>query len=77
MLLDTSKQRTHLRKKITSERTLLKALIDKYNVLIEHDGGVPLTVDGVLTGDLPHESDQSDGKRSVQSTKLFNSHQAL
>lgn len=61
-LLDRSKQRIRLRKKIASERTHLKALIDKYNVSIASDCGVPLTVDGVLTGDLTDDSHRSDGK---------------
>ncbi|KAJ7337885.1 hypothetical protein OS493_008043 [Desmophyllum pertusum] len=57
---DSSKQRTRLRKKIASERTQLNTLIDKYNVLIASDGGIPLTIDSVLTGDTPNDIDQSD-----------------
>lgn len=60
--IDSSKQRTRLRKKIASERTQLNTLIDKYNVLIASDGGIPLTIDSVLTGDTPNDIDQSDGK---------------
>ena len=46
--VDTSKQRTRLRKKITSERSQLKKLMDQFNALVESNGGVPLTMDTVL-----------------------------
>lgn len=45
---DTSKQRTRLRKKITSGRSQLKKLMDQFNALLESNGGVPLTMYTVL-----------------------------
>ena len=60
--LDSSKQRTRLRKKIASDKTQLKTLVERYNDLIASGGGALLTVDAVLSGGLPEDSEQNEGK---------------
>ena len=59
--LDSSKQRTRLRKKIASEKNQLKSSVERYNELIAGEGGAPLTVDVVLSGGLPRDTDENEG----------------
>ena len=63
--LDSSKQRTRLRKKMASEKTKLKELVDKHNDLNCTDDGAVLTVDDVLAGSVPDSSDHNGGKLLV------------
>jgi len=57
---DNSKQRTRLRQKIVKDKTQLNSLLEKYNTAISDSGGVPLTIDAVMTGFDPQDVDQSD-----------------
>lgn len=60
--LDSSKQRTRLRKKLTSEKKTLQKLIDEYNKVNASTAEEPLTFEGVISGELLDNADNSSGK---------------
>lgn len=47
---------------MVKDKTQLNSLLEKYNTAISDSGGVPLTIDAVMTGFDPQDVDQSDGK---------------
>lgn len=51
--LDSSKQRAHLRKKISSNKNKLSSLIDKYNQENEGDEVLQVAVSEVMKGNFP------------------------
>lgn len=58
---DSSKQRTRLRKKLTSEKKTLQKLIDEYNKVNASTAEEPLTFEGVISGELLDNADNSSG----------------
>lgn len=58
---DSSKQRTRLRKKLTSEKKTLQKLIDEYNKVNASTAEEPLTFERVISGELLDNADNSSG----------------
>lgn len=58
---DSSKQRTRLQKKLTSEKKSLRKLIDEYNKVNASTAEEPLTFEGVISGELLDNADNSSG----------------
>ena len=66
LFLNSSRQleaaHTPKEKKIASDKTQLKSLVERYNELTASESGAPLTIDVVLSEGLPADSDQNEGK---------------
>ena len=62
MLLDSSKQRTRLRKKLTSEKSKLQSLLEKYNSQRLTNGDNPLMFEDVMAGNFLDDVSESEGK---------------
>lgn len=62
MLLDSSKQRTRLRKKLTSEKSKLQSLLEKYNSQRLTNGDDPLMFEDVMAGNFLDDVSEGEGK---------------
>lgn len=68
---DSSKQRTGLRKKLTSEKKTLQKLIDECNKVITSTAEEPLTFEGVISGELLDNADNIGGGSGIIGSHLF------
>lgn len=50
--LDSSKQRTRLRRKVSKEKEKLKSLVEQYNSIVDSEGGDKLDIADVLAGNF-------------------------
>lgn len=62
MLLDSSKQRTRLRKKLTSEKSKLQSLLEKCNSQRLTNGDDPLMFEDVMAGNFLDDVSEGEGK---------------